>query len=431
MLTAASSHAPWIDQQWLAHVVFYGAWTLAGYPAVAVVAVLATAAGCALLAATMLRLGVAPPRMFAWTTAAIAICAMDYQIQAQNFGYPLFAVTLWLLIRDRQAPRPVPRTWLVVGVLAVWANLHGSVLLGTAVTVLYAAWRALTALARRDWRAGAGFTGLGAAALAAIACTPYGINVLGYYGRLIGNPVLSAYVGRWAPPDPSSPATWLLCALAAAAAVTTVRAWRHGVRPDPFLTMVVIVLLALAAIAARNQDWFAFGASLLAAETQARAHRAAPALAGGFVTAITATLAALALVSLTVLVTTPASQFESLPPRGAIATAAAIARRDPGARILGDAYTGTAMLWLQPAATIGRDGYDVRFGQYSSQQLRAYFRFLFVRGPRWQGVTRGYSIIVISRKSIRLRRALSRLPEWRIAYQDSEGLVFVRARQVR
>ena len=429
VLTAASHGAPWIDQQWLAHLGYYGAWALAGYPGVATVSVLLTVAGWVVLAMLMLRRGVPPTRMFAWTITGAVVCLADYQIQAQNFGYPLFALTLWLLLADADAdaPRPRPRTWLVVAVLVAWANLHGSVLLGVASTGLYAGRRVLQAAARRDLRAMLGYCGLGIAALAAVACTPYGGGVLGYYLSLLGNPELPRYIARWAMPAAGDPATWLFAAVVVAVLAALVLAWRQGVRPDPFLGILCAALLLLAVSAARNEDWFAFGGVLAAADARARSSAdRVPILSRGFTSVVSGLLAAAAAAGYLGLATTTASQFQSQAPVRAIAAAAKLAARHPDLRILGDAYTGTSMLWLQPAATVGRDGFDVRFEQYSRRQLAAYFRFIFGRGPHWQQVTSGYQLIVISRHSVRLSHLLTRLPGWRLVFADPGGMVFRR-----
>ncbi len=425
VLTAASHGSPWIDQQWLAHLGYYGAWAIAGYPAVATVSVLLTVAGWVLLAVMMLRRGVPPTRMFTWTTVGAVVCLADYQIQAQNFGFPLLVLTLWLLLADAGAVRPRLRTWLVIAVLAAWANLHGSVLLGVGITGLYAAQRAVAASARRDGRAVFSYCGLGLSALAAVACTPYGVGVVGYYRSLIGNSEISRYIGRWAPPDPADPVTWLFLALVAAVLIAVALAWRRGARPDPFLATVAGVTLALALIAARNQDWFALTGVLLAADAQARARDTpVPVLRRGFTVVVAGLLGTVAAASYVSLITTTRSQFESQAPVRAIAAAAALAMGHPGWHILGDPYTGTSMLWLQPAATAGRDGFDVRFEQYTERQLGEYFRFILVRGAAWYQVTRSYQVIVISRQSVRLSHALARLPGWRVVYADADGLVY-------
>ena len=63
---------------------------------------------------------------------------------------PLFAALVWLLARD--ARRPDRRIWLVLPLLALWANLHGSVLLACALVLLRSAIGIGIAVRARDLR---------------------------------------------------------------------------------------------------------------------------------------------------------------------------------------------------------------------------------------------------------------------------------------
>ena len=426
-LTLASHGAPWIDQQWLAHLAYYGAWAAGGYPAVGVLSAALAAAGFTVLALLILRRGAPPARMFAWTVAAFAAFAGNAMAFAQSFAYPLFAVVLWLILADDGAPRLRARTWLAVPVLVLWANLHGSVLLGAALVVLYAGYRVAGALVRRQPGPAAAYLGLAAASAGAVLCTPYGTGVIRYYGSLIGNPVLARYVSLWAPPQLGDPLSWAFFALVLAVAAAVAVAWRRGTRPGLLLAGITLAMVALALTAARNEVWFAFAGSLLAAGTLARSSRD-PASAPGvrFGRAVAGVLAASALACLAALAVTPTTQFESLVSPRAVSTAVALAARDPSVRVLGDVYSGPAMLWLHPAMA-GRVGFDSRFEQYTRPELSAFLDFLAVRGPGWQRVMRGYGIVVASRRADgRLARALARLPGWRIVYQDSAGLVLER-----
>src|SRR5262249_10221515 len=150
VFTAAAHGAPWADQQWLAQVLYYGAWAAGGYRALAALSAVLVTWGFALLAVLMLRRGVTPVAMFAWTAAAFGVCLGVTWIRAQSFAYPLFALTLWLILDDGRAARLRGRTWLAVPVLVLWANTHGSVLLGAGLVILYAGYRAARALAQRD-----------------------------------------------------------------------------------------------------------------------------------------------------------------------------------------------------------------------------------------------------------------------------------------
>jgi hypothetical protein len=426
VVTSVDHGAPWVDQQWLAHVLYYGAWRAGGYPALAALSAALITSGFAVLALLMLRRGVPPARMFAWTLAAFVVCLGNTWITAQSFAYLLFALTLWLLVEDGRAPRLRARTWLVVPVLVIWANTHGSVLLGAGLAALYAGYRAVRALTAQDRRPVSAYLALGACAATAVLCVPYGTGVFRYYRSLIGNPALSHNVAQWLPPSPLNPLSWAFYTLVLGTAAAVWFAWHRGARPDPLILGLAVVLLAFALIAVRNQAWFGFGGSLLAADTLARSNGQVPVLGRAFRLGTAWALAVLALISLSALAVTPTSTFESLIPRRAIDLAAALGARNPGVRILGDDWSGTAMLWLHPAM-FGRVGFDARFEQYSTAELNAFFAFLDAPGARWQQILRGYGVVVVSgREHPGLARALTGLPSWRIVYQDEDGLILLR-----
>ncbi len=454
VITAVARGAPWIDQQWLAQVLYYGAWAAGGYAALVIASSALIAAGFGVLAALMLRRGVPPTRAFAWTLAAFIVSYGYASARAQSFGYLFLGLTLWFIVRDAEAPgspaaggsggrppqastaaAPRGRTWLVIGVLVAWANTHGSVLLGAGLVAAYAGYRAVRALIGRasdDQRdralpTAARYLALAVAAVASVACTPYGLGVTGYYHSLIGNAVLDRNVAEWAPPSLYDPLCWAFFAVVVVVAVLVAIAWHRGATPDPLLLAIAAGTLALALTAFRNMPWFGFAGSLLAADTLARrAGRRVPALSATFRVATAGLLAALAVVSLVALAATPADQFEAWIPGRAIGVGAAVAARHPTWRVLDDQWSAAGMLWLYPSM-LGRVAFDVRVEQYKLSDMSAFFDFLYVRGPRWQRVTRGYNLIVVSRLwHAGLARALARLPGWRVAYSDREGLVLIR-----
>ncbi len=166
-------------------------------------------------------------------------------------------------------------------------------------------------------------------------------------------------------------------------------AWRRGTRPDPVLAAITLGLLVMALTAIRNQAFFAFAGSLLAADTLARSSAGrAPALSPAFSRATAGVLAAAALIGAVLIATEPAGTFESLVPVRAIDAAAALAARDPGARVLADEWSSPPMLWLHPAM-FGRVGYDARLEQFSVAQLRAYATFLTARARAGRGCCAG------------------------------------------
>jgi len=426
--TVAAHGTAWTDQQWLAQVLYYLAWLAGGYRLLATLSAVLVASGFAVLAGLMIRRGVPPTRAFAWTLVAFAVCVGNTGIRAQSFAYPGLAVTLWLVLDDKAAapPRPHTRTWLLVPVLVLWANTHGSVLLGAGLVIGYAGYRAVKALTKRCLKFATAYIAMACSAALAVVCTPYGIGVLSYYLRFASDRALRHNVVEWAPPSPLNPVSWAFFAAAALVAGCLVVAWRRRARPDPLLATLAAISLVIALTAVRNQAWFGFCGSLFAADTLARAPDArVPMLSRGFRGAVLGALGTLALTSLAFLAVTSDGQFYSQIPVQAISVAAAEARRDATVRVLGDGDSGTAMLWLHPAL-FGRVGFDDRFEQYTPGELDAYVDFLFVRGPRWQRVTRGYTIIIASKRHPRFVRALARLPGWQVSYDGATGVVLTR-----
>jgi hypothetical protein len=425
LATTASLGATWIDQQWLAHVVYYGAWWVGGYPALAATSSLLVTAGFAVLGLLMLHRGVPPARMFQWTIIGFMVCAGNLVIRAQSFAFPCLAIACWLMLADQQAARLRPRTWMVLPVLVLWANTHGSVVVGAGLTVLYAGYRATRGLARRG-RGALGYVALGVAAAGTVICTPYGSGILWYYRRFTGNSELRHNILDWMPPSPLHDYSWAFFGMIVAVIIVVLMAWRRGRRPDPLLAVASVLLLAFAMMATRNQAWFGCVGSLLAADTMSGGgDLRAPSFGRAFRRAVAATMGVLALASAALLAVTPDSQFYYKTPVRAIDAAAAISARDPQLRILGDEWTETSLLWRHPAA-FGRVGFDARFEAYSPSELSAYFDFLRVRGQQWQRVMRGYGVIVLSAgQSTRLTAALAKLPGWRIAFRDHHGVVFV------
>ena len=429
--TVAAHGTAWTDQQWLAQVLYYLAWLAGGYRLLAALSAVLVASGFAVLAGLMIRRGVPPTRAFAWTLVAFAICIGNTGIRAQSFAYPALAATLWLLLDDKAAALPRPRTWLLIPVLVFWANTHGSVLLGAGLVIGYAGYQVVKALTRRCLKFATAYLALACSAALAVVCTPYGIGVVSYYLRFAADPALRHNVVEWAPPSPLMPVSWAFFTAASLIAGCLVVAWRRGARPDPLLATFAAISFAIALTAVRNQAWFGFCGSLVAADALARASGArVPMLSRGFRGAVLGALGTLALTSLAFLAVTSDGQFYSQTPVQAIGVAAADAGRDPTVRVLGDDDSGTAMLWLHPAL-FGRVGFDDRFEQYSAAELGAYVDFLFVRGPRWQRATRGYAIIVASKRHRRLVRALARLPGWQVSYDGAAGVVLTRRQPAR
>src|SRR5439155_27211 len=150
--------------------------------------------------------------------------------------------TLWLLVED--ARRPSSRVFWCLPLLALWGNLHGSVVLGAALLVLRGLGRAWSG------RRGSGLT-LAVLAPAMLFVSPYGGSLVGYYHHTLFNPAFSSMLNEWQPPSLGA-----LTAPFFALAVGVV--WLIG-RSRLALTryerLVLLATLAAALSATRNVGW--------------------------------------------------------------------------------------------------------------------------------------------------------------------------------
>ena len=424
VLTTAA-HRTWIDQQWLAHWAYYEAWNVGGYPLVAALSSLFVASGFALLCALISRRGVPPQRAFIWTLVAFVVCFGSTVIRAQSFAFPLFVLVLWAILADDR--RPSALFLFVIPLLVLWSNLHGTILLAIMLVVGYSFARVVRAARARTPRSAALYAAAAAAAVGTAFANPYGLSIVDYYRALIGNPVVSRYIIEWAPPSLGFFVSYGFFALLFGVIAVTAYGLGRGWHAQPALLGIVAFLALLATRGVRYQVWFALAASVLAAETLAAVRPSPPKLAQRMQRVGAVVIAGFALAAVVVLARTGDAIFERLVPRGAMSAAATFAGEHPRAKILADAQTSSALLWLHPE-TVGRVGFDARLEQYPPERLRRWFTYLGAAAPGYPALVRRYDVIVVARKGhSSLVAGLERLRGWRTIFADDDGLALARS----
>ncbi|MDX6485797.1 MAG: hypothetical protein QOF43_950, partial [Gaiellaceae bacterium] len=245
VLTAAR---PWIDQQWLGQLAFYGAAAAGGLALLFALhlAVLSAATGLAMGVA--LKRGASASSVFAIALLAIFIAPWSWQPRAQSLAELLFAAVLALLLGDR-AEQARQRAVLVLMLLVLWANVHGSVLLGVALALACVA-----AGGRRQAKA----QYLLLLSPLCLVITPYGLGTAHYYASLLGNSDLAALAPEWRAPHGTVAIAFFLLAAVAVVLVATRRR-----RLGAFELVVVVVTLGLSLTAVRHFPWFALAMSML------------------------------------------------------------------------------------------------------------------------------------------------------------------------
>jgi hypothetical protein len=333
---------PWVDQQWGAHLVLYELAHHFGLRAVALFGVGCVVAALSAAAVAARGLG-ASPRSTAIGVLLPLVCAPWLaQVRTQSLALLPFVLAFALVAADSR--RQGRRVYLVLPLLVLWANLHGSVALAAALVALYGLVR------RRP---------LLVAAPACLLMSPYGLDLVGYYRMMLVDPPLASFVREWRPPGFDG----VTVAFFVSALAVTVLWGRHRRVLTSFEQWAMPLLLLAALSAVRNVIWFELAAAvtlprLLDAAWPARA------LTHGvrrvnLVAGAAAVLAVLGFVA----VHRPALD----PDRAAAATVAAAA----GAQgiVLADDTHADWLLWEQPSL-IGRVAYDVRFELFDARELR-------------------------------------------------------------
>ncbi len=389
----------WIDQQWLAQLVIYRLDQIGGLRLYGLVYVALTVGSFALAIVAARRLGGSAKHVvWALPLAAFLYFAGSFQIRTQGFAYPLFVATVWLLAGDGSTRSS--RVLLVLPLLIVWANLHGSAILGAGIVALYGACRLAGELHEGRVSAQAGALLLGAPLC--LLATPYGLSEISYYRDTLMNPAFKTLVVEWQPVS-SFP---VLAVPFFAAALATVWMLGHSRgRVRTFEALTLLTLIAGAISAERNITWFALAALiLLPGILTAEIPDLRPSIRRPRLNlALVAASAAVLLMSLGGVVAHSSGWFESGYDAQALDRTAALAERDPRVRVYADGRFADWLLWHHPALA-GRIAYDSRLELLSTRQLDGLAELTQIRTPGSHGLLDPYGLLVLetSRPSARL-----------------------------
>jgi hypothetical protein len=253
--------APWVAFEWLSEVIYAAVFALAGWPGVVALAAAAAALAVGMLTRFLLR-ELAPTPALLMVVAAIVLLAPHMLARPHMLTLPVMMAWATALVRgmDRRAPPP----YGALPLLVLWANLHGSVVLGLGL-IGPAALEALLNEQRSEWpRVILRWLPFSALALIACCLTPYGPESL-----LMPLTTLSAghalgWIGEWRPQDFGHIGAFELLLLAGIFALS------RGMTLPLVRTLVVIGLLHFALAQVRNADLLAMLAPLYLAAPLAR-----------------------------------------------------------------------------------------------------------------------------------------------------------------
>ena len=181
--------APWFAWEWLSDVVFGVSHRFAGLPGVALIAALAIAVSVSGAAYLSLSLGGNPFFTAFASVLLLGTSSMHWFARPHVFSWILSLAFLAIVEGERR--HPGRSLYWLPALAALWANLHGSFLLGPAILFIYAA---------GEWiagRSGLRFTATSLACLLATCVNPYGWRLHEHIFAYLQNDYLMDHISEF------------------------------------------------------------------------------------------------------------------------------------------------------------------------------------------------------------------------------------------
>ncbi len=249
---------PWMSSSWLSQVLYALSHAWLGWTGPVILTSLAIGATVAIFM-YLLDEHVDPARSVFLVTLAVLISATHFLARPHMLAFPFMVAFLGGLMAA--ADRRTAPSWLLLPVLAIWANLHGGFVLGLALIGqigLEALW---TSEAKDRVTLAVRWALFGLAALAACCCTPYGWDTVAGASKILSLGKLLTLIWEWMP---TNFGTWTFFEYSLLGLIGL--AFLRGLKLSVPRIILVLGLIDMALAHARNQEIFAFIVPLVLAK---------------------------------------------------------------------------------------------------------------------------------------------------------------------
>src|SRR6266851_1895391 len=328
---------------------------------------------------------------------------LEIQFRPQLFTYLLFAAVLMILARHNY--RGSARIWLVIPIMALWANLHGGFVIGIATVGIYTAVVGMQDLiAQKGLNRALRLALITLAATLATLATPWGIILWREVARPVFSPAIRTLIVDWHP---------LTLALA--------EQWKQSHSGVLFYLFVFGLMgcLAITLPVARHVS-LVLGRLREGAAAQGERFEAEPGRSRVNQWMVGAVAIAL---GISFGLFSPQLRAFDVYPTGAVAF---MQRHGLSGNVLNDFNWGEYLIWhLTPASKVFIDGrYDT---VYSITEINDYLLFYFDR-PGGSRVLAAYphDFVLIPPRSAAFRLMIN-ATGWTLVYKDENSALFARA----
>lgn len=410
----------WVAFEWLSQIAFAAAYAIGGWNAVVVLSAAAVSITIALLTRFLLREW-QPTAALAAVLVAFLLTAPHILARPHILALPIMVAWIATLIRavDTRSPPPL----LLVPLMMLWANLHGSFTFGLAMIAPIACDALLRAPNSERLNVVRQWALFGVLSLAAACINPYGPEMILVTFRTVALGAALTTVTEWRPQDFSHLGTFELIMLGGFGF-----ALYRGITLPLLRLLMVFGVLHLSLSQVRHADLLGLLAPIFLARPLAEQLAVLAADRTGAVTRLTAWPQAAAMLLL-IVVTGLASLRNDVFPSVKNTPAGAIHSIDiaKAGTILNDYNFGGYLdfVGIQPfidgRAELYGEAYMLRHDRaLSLQNLPDFLRLL-------DEYHIGATLLAPSTPAVAL---LDRLPDWQRAYADDVAVVHVRRTEV-
>lgn len=428
------SGARWVNPGWLAQLLLFGVYSLAGYAGLNLFTA-SMAVGAFVLIWPRLE-GSNLLRAFVVLLAGSA-AAIFWSARPHMFSFVLAAATI-SIVEDWRTERST-RLWVLPVLMILWANLHGGFAIGYILLAGYVAGEAIEGWLARDheprgalvavWERVRPLLAVGSASLLGTCLNPSGPRLLLYPFQTVSIGALQNYIQEWQSPNFHSPQVLPFTILLLATMVALSLSHR---RKGASELILLTGLTFLALLAARNIATFALVASLVlsrhlndsSSRFPLRGSRGQfPATVTGPLNLIFFVLLGLGVLAWSLPKLTTAGNAEALRIRFPAGAVTHLMKTRPEGPLVHSYNWGGYLVWrLWPDYRSYVDGRTDLFGQ---DLLDEYLQ-VWQAEPEWQEIVerRGFQTALLEPWSPLTLVLQSQ--GWTVAYQDDQAVVLER-----
>jgi tetratricopeptide (TPR) repeat protein/type IV secretory pathway VirB2 component (pilin) len=195
--SATVNGKPWLDWEWLFQAGIYIVYSCGGFNAlVAGKAVIVFLTGLVLFLACRQN-GAGVPLAALLVTAALVAARERLEVRP-DVVMLLFAALTVMLLESARRGKPYSLLWLPLLQL-IWVNVHGSFLLGIAITGIYAVVHGIELAARKQWRGALLVIVVLLLSCAACFVNPFGVQLVRHAIEQTRASSPSGAIGEWQP----------------------------------------------------------------------------------------------------------------------------------------------------------------------------------------------------------------------------------------